>query len=230
MQSREFTVELSSKKDVRLDHNLSIEEFNRAVRKYRNIMGKAYLRKKVELEQYEADIIEVSQNYGPCFYTYHKMFSDKAAAAIVEHNIVINWLKVYDKLLNLVTHNFQSRACAHCGEFDHTSKFCEKAKHGIPTLSQGATHIRNTDKRGRPVSNIARAELCNNYNYSTCYRRECKFMHACSQCGSSGHGMKTCGLANQQTKQPRSNNENTKLDKLSNLSKASQKEILKANI
>ncbi|CAG2202315.1 unnamed protein product [Mytilus edulis] len=30
MQSRGFTVELSSKKDVRLDHNLSIEEFNRA--------------------------------------------------------------------------------------------------------------------------------------------------------------------------------------------------------
>ncbi|CAG2189577.1 unnamed protein product [Mytilus edulis] len=207
MQSRGFTVELSSKKDVRLDHNLSIEEFNRAFRKYRNIMGKAFPQKKVELEQYEADINEISQNYGPCFYTYHKMFSAKAAAAIVEHNIVINWSKVDDKLLNLVTHNVQSRACAHCGEFDHTSKFCEKAKHGNPTLSQGATNIRNTDKRGRPVSNIAGAELCNNYNYGTCYRRECKFMHACSQCGSSGHGMKTCSLAKQQTKQPRSNNE-----------------------
>ncbi|CAC5369876.1 unnamed protein product [Mytilus coruscus] len=127
MQSRGFTVELSSKKDVRLDHNLTIEEFNRAFRKYRNIMGKAYPQKKVELEQYEADIKEISQNYSPCFYTYHKMFSAKAAAAIVEHNI--------------------SRACAHCGEFDHTSKFCEKAKHGIPTLSQGATPIRNIDKR-----------------------------------------------------------------------------------
>ncbi|CAG2229400.1 unnamed protein product [Mytilus edulis] len=230
MQSRGFTVELSSKKDVRLDHNLSIEEFNRAFRKYRNIMGKAFPQRKVELEQYESDINEISQNYGPCFYTYHKMFSAKAAAAIVEHNIVINWSKVDDKLLNLVTHNVQSRACTHCGEFDHTSKFCEKAKHGNPTLSQGATNIRNTDKRGRPVSSIAGAELCNNYNYGTCYRRECKFMHACSQCGSSGHGMKTCSLAKQQTKQPRSNNETAKLDKLSNLSKASQKEMPKANI
>ncbi|VDI44945.1 Hypothetical predicted protein [Mytilus galloprovincialis] len=230
MQSRDLQLSFPNKKDVRLSHNLSIEEFNRAFRKYRNIMGKAFPQKKVELEQYEVDINEISQNYGPCFYTYHKMFSAKAAAAIVEHNIVINWSKVDDKLLNLVTHNVQSRACTHCGEFDHTSKFCEKAKHGNPTLSQGATNIRNTDKRGRPVSNIAGAELCNNYNYGTCYRRECKFMHACSQCGSSGHGMKTCSLAKQQTKQPRSNNETAKLDKLSNLSKASQKEMPKANI
>lgn len=42
--------------------------------------------------------------------------------------------------------------------------------------------------------------------------------------------MKTCSLAKQQTKQPRSNNETAKLDKLSNLSKASQKEMPKANI
>ena len=172
MESRGFTVELSSKKDVRLDNNLSIEEFNRAFRKYRNIMGKAFPQRKVELEQYESDINEISQNYGPCFYTYHKMFSAKAAAAIVEHNSVINWSKVDDKLLNLVTHNVQSRACTHWGEFDHTSKVCEKAKHGNPTLSQGATNICNTEKRGRLVSNIAGAELCNNYNYGTCYKRE----------------------------------------------------------
>ena len=53
------------------------------------------------------------------------MFSAKAAAAITEHNILINWFKVDDKFLNLVTHNVQSRACNLCGNFDHSSKFCD---------------------------------------------------------------------------------------------------------
>jgi hypothetical protein len=60
------------------------------------------------------------------------MFSAKAATAITEHNILINWSKVDDKLLNLVTHNVQSRACNLCGNFDHSSKFCDRAKHGMP--------------------------------------------------------------------------------------------------
>ena len=51
MQSGGLTVELNTKKDVRLEHNLSLEEFNLAFRKYRSIMCKAYLHRKAELEQ-----------------------------------------------------------------------------------------------------------------------------------------------------------------------------------
>jgi uncharacterized DUF497 family protein len=62
MQSGGLTVELNTKKDVRLEHNLSFEEFNRAFRKYRNIMCKAYPHRKAELEQYEADINEIGKS------------------------------------------------------------------------------------------------------------------------------------------------------------------------
>ena len=48
MQSGGLTVELNTKKDVRLEHNLSLEEFNRAFRKYRNIMCNAYPHRKAE--------------------------------------------------------------------------------------------------------------------------------------------------------------------------------------
>ena len=106
MQSGVLTVELNTKKDIRLKHNLSLEEFNHAFRKFRSIMCKAYPHRKAELEQYEADINKIAHIYGPCFYSYHKMFSAKAVAAITEHNIIINWSKVDDKLLNLITHNF----------------------------------------------------------------------------------------------------------------------------
>ena len=68
MQSGVLTVELNTKKDVRLKHNLS-EEFNRAFRKFRSIMCKAYPHRKAELEQYKANINEIAHNYDPCFYS-----------------------------------------------------------------------------------------------------------------------------------------------------------------
>ena len=198
MQSGGLTVELNTKKDVRLEHNLSLEEFNRAFRKYRNIMCNAYPHRKAELEQYEADINETTHNYGPCFYTYHKMFSAKAATAITEHNILINWSKVDDKLLNLVTHNVQSRACNLCGNFDHSSKFCDRAKHGMPDAAPSTQTsnfllgARSTDKRGRPVTAVNGQEVCNNFNYNVCFHKDCKLLHACIQCSSKTHGLKLC--------------------------------------
>ena len=56
------------------------------------------------------------------------MFSAKAANAIIEHNIAINWGKVDDRLLHLVMHGTQSRECELCGDYDHTTKFCEKQR------------------------------------------------------------------------------------------------------
>jgi hypothetical protein len=49
-----LVVELSSR-DVRLDHHLTLDEFNKAFRKYRNVLCKPYPQRKNEMEQYEAD-------------------------------------------------------------------------------------------------------------------------------------------------------------------------------
>ena len=43
MQSGGLTVELTTKKDVRLEYNLSLDDFNRAFRKYRNSVKLAEL-------------------------------------------------------------------------------------------------------------------------------------------------------------------------------------------
>jgi hypothetical protein len=69
-----LVVELSSR-DVRLDHHLTLDEFNKAFRKYRNVLCKPYPQRKNEMEQYEADINKIANNYGPRFYIYHKSFS-----------------------------------------------------------------------------------------------------------------------------------------------------------
>ena len=124
------------------------------------------------------------------------MFSAKAAAAITKHNILINWSKVDDKLLNLVTHNVQSRTCNLCGNFDHSSKFCDRTKHGIPDTAPSTQtsnfHLgaRSTDKRGRPVTTVNGQGVFNNFNYNVCFRKDCKLLHACIPCSSKTHGLK----------------------------------------
>ena len=94
MQSGGLTIELNTKKDVRLEHNLSLEEFNRAFRKYRSYHVQSLSTQKGRIR---ADINEITHNYGPCFYTYHKMFSAKA---------IVN----YSAILATLTNNYTRMA------------------------------------------------------------------------------------------------------------------------
>ena len=55
-------MELSSR-DVCLDHHLTLDEFNKVFRKYRNVLCKLYPQPKDEMEQYETDIDEIAHNY-----------------------------------------------------------------------------------------------------------------------------------------------------------------------
>jgi hypothetical protein len=123
LQSEGLVVELSSPRDVRLDHHLTLDEFNNAFRKHRNVLCKPYPQCKDEMEQYETHINEIAHLYGPMFYIYHKSLSAKAANAIVEHNVVINWEQIDDRMLNLIMHGTPSRHCEHCGEFDNITRF-----------------------------------------------------------------------------------------------------------
>ena len=202
--SEGLTVELSAPKDTRIEQCLTLDEFNKAFRKYRNIICKVYPQRRDELDQYEADINDIATNYGPKFYRYHKMFSAKAANAIIEHNIAINWGKVDDRLLHLVMHGTQSRECELCGDYDHTTKFCEKqGSKEIPLQKapQSMANIRsvgekNKDRYGRNIIQVEGHDLCNNFNYGTCKWKDCKFSHACLKCKGKGHGFKTCEKTN----------------------------------
>ncbi|CAG2187292.1 unnamed protein product [Mytilus edulis] len=168
-----------------------------------------------KLDQYEADINDIAYNYGQRFYKYHKLFSAKAANAIIEHNIAINWGKVDDRLLHLVMNGLQSRECELCGDYDHATKFCQKQvyQETPPCAPQATTNGRVVDKsKDRHGRNIIQAEghdLCNNFNYGTCKWKECKFTHACLKCKSRGHGFKTCG----NNKDTSTSNQNKTADK-----------------
>ena len=78
-----LTVQLSAPNDTRLEHCLTLDEFNKAFRKYRNIICKVYRQRRDELDQYEADINDIATNYDLKFYRYHKICSAKAPNAII---------------------------------------------------------------------------------------------------------------------------------------------------
>lgn len=199
LRSEGLSVELSTPRDPRLDYNLTLDEFNKAFRKYRNIVCKVYPQRRDELEQYESDLNDIAHTYGPRFYTYHKMFTAKAAAAITEHNIVINWAKVDERLLNQIMHGTPSKACDLCNEFDHQTRFCERQKYQSVAMQDSPNaprksemSERNRDKHGRTIARIGGKQICNNFNYSSCSRRDCPFIHACSKCNATDHSMNLC--------------------------------------
>ena len=200
IQACGVTVNLSAAKDKRLSHNLTLDEFNTAFRKYRRVMCKAYPQRREELDQYEDDINDLARTYGSRFYMYHKKFSAKAAAAILEHNVVISWAKVDDTMLNKIMHGVQSITCQYCGDVDHTSKFCQtqrffqadSIKQSTNTSNTSTNHSRTADKHGRAIQHHQGREICNNFNTSACKINDCTFAHVCLRCKSSNHNMKAC--------------------------------------
>ena len=53
-----------------------------------------YPQRRDEFDQYETDINDIATNYAQIYISITKCFSAKAANAIIEHNIAINWGKV----------------------------------------------------------------------------------------------------------------------------------------
>ena len=87
------------------------------------------------------------------------MFSAKAVNAIIEHNIVINWGKVDNRLLHLVMHGTQSRECELCGEYDYTTKFWEKQRSKEISLQKAPQNMPNMRSVGEKKTKIDMVEI-----------------------------------------------------------------------
>ena len=132
-----------------------------------------YPQRRDEFDQYEPDINDIATNYSPKLYFYHKMCSAKAANAIIEHNIAINWGKV-DATSSYAWNTKEE--CELGGKYHQTTTFCEKQRNQeIPPqkASQNLANIRsvgekNKDRYGRHIIQVECHDLCNNFNYGTC--------------------------------------------------------------
>ena len=101
------------------------------------------------------------------------MCSAKAANAIIEHNIAINLGKV-DATSSYAW--YTKEECELCGDYHHTTTFCEKQRsQEIPPQKapQNIANIRsvrekNKDRYGRNIIQVEGHDLCNSFNYGTC--------------------------------------------------------------
>ncbi|XP_021362995.1 uncharacterized protein LOC110456530 [Mizuhopecten yessoensis] len=77
-----INITINETEDPRLAKSLTISEFITAFGKYKRKVCKKAPHRRIELDRYEANIVEISNVYGRKFYDYHCQFSARAAAAL----------------------------------------------------------------------------------------------------------------------------------------------------
>ncbi|CAH1794061.1 unnamed protein product [Owenia fusiformis] len=150
--------------DPKLKRHLTIAEFITAFEKYKRIMLAAYPSRADELSQYMYNILDIHNTNGAVFYEYHKLFTGRACAAWINHQIKVDWGQVDTRLLQLVLNSKHV-------DVDNGKTSQSEAKRGKQnTDRQGRKVIYSEDERGRS------RPVCNNFNseggcnYDDCYR------------------------------------------------------------
>lgn len=181
----ELLKESKAMKDPRLNRNLTIEEFIIAFQKYKRIHCSRYPWRQMELDKYETNLVEMSRMYGQKFYEYHKIFSQRCAAALAIGK-KINWAEKDKDLLQMIIGGTPAYACGICSEVSHTTPFCPQHMHPSNKHldSRGSFKINEIMHNGVPV--------CHYFNSSGCRRTQCFYAHICKKCKSSSHGARSC--------------------------------------
>lgn len=191
-------VSVNEIEDPRLSKTLTISEFITAFGKYKRIMCQKFPQRRVELDRYEANIIEISNVYGGKFYDYHCQFSARAAAAFKDRIAKVDWSVRDNGLLAMIVGNTKVNACQLCNLTSHQTTFCPQQRYKRSIfLGNGKQNVtpqnKDTDRYGRPKTKVNGREVCNNFNIGKCARGEnCNFFHVCLNCKSTNHGADTC--------------------------------------
>ena len=137
---------------------------------------------------------------GNLFYEYHKAFSARAAAALEQMNVKVDWSVRDMNIFCSVFAGHKTSACRLCGGFEHKSEFCPllatSARKNSGAFNQvqstknpsfRSPHMNNSngkvDSQGRRRITIDGGEICNNFNsIRGCNRASCPFLHVCSHC------------------------------------------------
>ncbi|MCG8033304.1 MAG: hypothetical protein JAZ03_14145 [Candidatus Thiodiazotropha taylori] len=181
----ELLKESKAMKDPRLNRNLTIEEFIIAFQKYKRIHCSRYPWRQMELDKYETNLVEMSRMYGPKFYEYHKIFSQRCAAALTVGK-KINWAEKDKDLLQMIIGGTPANACGICGEVSHTTPFCPRHMHPSNKSWDSHSSLKNNESMHNGVP------VCHYYNSSGCKRNQCFYAHICKKCKSSSHGARSC--------------------------------------
>jgi hypothetical protein len=199
--------------DPRLNKILTLGEFISAFTVYRNVLCESFPHRRIELDAYLRHIVQLATQYGgSLFYEYHRMFASKSAAWVAK-GVLVNWALLDTTLYCTVTSGHRTRSCSICQSLAHASDMCPTLRvDNSGPVRRGSTsnrfspydrnnsnnsnnsNNRNLDSYGRTRQFHNNAEVCNNFNYKTCFRgKSCHFTHVCVKCKSTSHGSSQCG-------------------------------------
>ncbi|XP_052713846.1 uncharacterized protein LOC128187444 [Crassostrea angulata] len=181
------------KNDYRLQRSLSLGEFIQAFGIYKNVMCEAYPQRRVELDLYERDIIDMATRYpGKGFYEYHRQFSLMAASHLRFYNIMVDWSVRNNTLFCNIFANAKAQSCTHCHSTLHLTNFCAMA---ATQKTEKLQLEREVDSYGRKRLYHAGKEICNNFNGTRgCQLSRCRNAHICLDCRGE-HARQNCTLA-----------------------------------
>lgn len=182
------------KPDPRLNHSLTLTQFIQAFGIYKNIMCEIYPARRLELDLYERDIVDMGTRYnGKGFYEYHKAFSAQAAAHLKYSNKKVDWSVRNNKLFASIFVNQPANICFLCNSSLHMTSFCpNQLNRGKSHNSPGYFNASSIDIRGRARVLFNGQEICNNFNSGRgCNNTRCKNVHVCLSCKKE-HSQQSC--------------------------------------
>lgn len=189
--------------DGRLSRALTISDFVQAFTVFKNIMCEAFPQRRVELDSYLREIIDMSSKFGgTTFYEYHKSFSARAAALLLNYNIKVDWSRRDNNQFCSIFAGHKANSCSICNSISHTTEYCGQAARNVPgkfsnqNKRQGQTEPNkgDSDLRGRPRIHFQGREIRNNFNSASgCTRENCYFSHVCLRC-KKDHPASQCHL------------------------------------
>lgn len=177
---------------------LTISEFVLAFGRYKRIMLQKYPARKEELDSYERGIIEIHSFLGNKYYDYHKLFTSRASAAMLNEGTKVDWSKPDRLLLQLVS--MGKVPCAICGTINQACRHSKNNKSDTKQFQRSGVGQKQVgvDRRGRKIVYHEGKAICNNYNEEGgCRLPGCNNLHVCAVagCRKADHGVPKCPIA-----------------------------------
>ena len=210
-----LAIPVKPRTDHRLLKNLNLSEFIKAFTIYKNVMVGGFPHRADELALYLNEIVDMATDFGgTTFYQYHKQFSARAAALLLNHNIKVDWsIRDNDMYCKLFAGR-RANSCALCSSMAHSTDFCPLNIYSVKSHSPASSNVQKRPQDGGGVTSVrpkkfktettsSGQEICNNFNTKGCQRGSgCHYAHVCLSCKSERHNRSECTKEQQASRAP----------------------------
>ncbi|XP_044151324.1 oxygen-regulated protein 1 [Bufo gargarizans] len=154
----EVSVILKSK-DARLNRKLNVTEFVLAFSLYRDVICTANPHRRAELDLYMYKVVELGYKYGgTAFFDYHRSFSAKAAAALVQCQHVLDWSNMDTELFCRHFAGLKAPTCTICNSYSHTTGLL-----ALPQTTFECDNLQSAARDPEAVTQLIQTELDRGY-------------------------------------------------------------------